>query len=94
MARYSIIAAKPKGETNHCNSQFLTYKESEKPLEWNEHGWLSINAVSDLLRAGNQVLTGAIENGKLTVGEAVEVELRIVKNGAKFKISTMPDKAP
>ena len=92
MAKYRIVAARPKGATNHLNSQFKLYLHDAKDRAWNSIGWKSIADVSDLLQAGHEVLTGKIVDGSMNSGEAVELELRIAKNGTKYKLSDMPDK--
>lgn len=93
MSKYRIVGAKPKGQTNHCNSQFKTYQWGTKDgkLDWWNIGWKTINQVSDLLAAGHEVKTGQYKSGKMKDGAPVELELRITKNSADFKISEMPD---
>lgn len=91
MASYRIVAAKPKNASNHLNSQFKLYKWDAEKKEWSLIGWKSINEVTDLMRAGHEVRTGKIVDGKMNSGAAVEVELRIVKNDTIYKISDMPD---
>jgi len=96
MEQYRIVAAKPKGATNHCNSSFKIFKWEIDPddnvKKWMSKGWQTINQVSVLLQAGHEVRTGHVSAGKMNSGDAVELELRIVHNGTKFKISQMPDK--
>ena len=90
MAQYRIVAAAPKNASNHINSKFNLYKLSVK-TEWDPIGWKSIAEVSDIMRAGHEVLTGKIVGDKMHDGAAVELELRIAKNGTNYKISDMPD---
>lgn len=58
---------------------------------WDSTGWRSLNDVANLMQAGNEVLTGKVAGVKMDHGDAVELELRIVHNGTKYKISAMPD---
>lgn len=91
--KYRIVSAKPKGATNHCNSQFKVFQWGVKDnkTDWWNIGWKTINQVSDFLAAGHEVKTGQYTNGKMADGAPVEVELRITKNNTNFKISDMPD---
>lgn len=91
--KYRIVGARPKGKTNHCNSSFKVYQWGTKDgkLDWWELGWKTINQVSDYLAAGHEVKTAQYKGGKMTDGAPVELELRITKNSADFKISDMPD---
>lgn len=93
MGKYRIVAAKPKGGVNHVKSQFKLYelKQVDKKWVWSPIGWKSLNDVSALMQAGNEVLTGKIVDNTMDDGDAVELELRIVHNGTKYKISGMPD---
>jgi hypothetical protein len=91
MAKYRIVAARPKGATNHLNSEFKMYKFNEEKATWQTAGWKTIHDVSILLKAGNEVRTGKVEAGEMHSGAAVELELRISKNDTKYKISDMPD---
>jgi len=92
MAKYCIIAAKPKGATNHCNSEFKMLMWSAEKSGWQPLGWKEVSFVSDLLRRGHQLLTGNLSERGIKTGAAVEVELRIVENKSDYKISDMPDK--
>ena len=91
--KYRIVSAKPKGATNHCNSQFKVFQSILKDgnSTWRDIGWKSINQISDYLSAGDEVRTGQVKGGKMVDGAPVEVELRITKNNTDFKISDMPD---
>ncbi|MGY2737209.1 hypothetical protein [Sphingomonas sp. UYP23] len=93
--KFRIVSAKPKGATNHCNSKFKVFqwgrKEKDGKVDWWEIGWKSINEISEYLAAGDEVRTGQYKAGKITDGAPVELELRITKNSADFKISDMPD---
>jgi hypothetical protein len=91
MARYSIVAARPKNASHHLNSQFKLYKFDEKEGGWSPDGWRSIAQVSDLMRDGHEMRTGKIVKEELFDGAAVELELRIAKNDTNYKISEMPD---
>jgi hypothetical protein len=88
MAKYRIVAARPKNASSHINSRFKMYQLNEK---WDEIGWKSIGEVTDLMQAGHEVLTGKVVGNKMESGAPVEVELRITKNDTPFKISDMPD---
>lgn len=93
MSRYRIVAARPKGASNHCNAQFKIYqwgKKAEK-VQWWEIGWKSINQVSDYLSAGHEVRTGRYEAGVMKDSAPVELELRITRNGTDFRISDILD---
>lgn len=91
MARYRIVAARPKGAADHLNSQFKLWEFDAKQNQWTLSGWKTIYEVGALLQAGHEVRTGRVAGGKMESGEAVELELRIAKNGTVYKISDMPD---
>ena len=93
MGKYRIVAAKPKGLVNHVKSQFklYEYKLVDGKWVWSPIGWKSLNDVANLMQAGNEVLTGKVVNNRMDDGDAVELELRIVHNGTKYKITGMPD---
>jgi hypothetical protein len=93
MGKYRIVAAKPKGATNHLNAQFkmYEYQVKENKATWVPIGWKTIHDVSALLKAGNEVLTAKVAGDKIDHGAAVELELRISRNDTKYKISDMPD---
>ena len=91
MANYRIVAARPKNKSNHINSSFKTYKYDEQKESWSPDGWKSISQIGDLMRAGHEVCTGKVVGGSMKTGAAVELELRIAKNGSDYKISEMPD---
>jgi hypothetical protein len=91
MEKYRIVAARPKSASNHLNSQFKLFRYDGENSIWSFAGWKSIGDVSDLLRSGHEVRTGKITDGKMSHGAAVELELRIAKNGTVYKIGDMPD---
>jgi len=91
MAKYRIVAARPKNASNHVNSQFKMYEYDEDENTWNSAGWKSISEVSSLMHAGQDVRTGKIIDKKMKSGAAVELELRIAKNETVYKISDMPE---
>lgn len=94
MEKYRITAARPRNAANHLNSEFKVYHRQQKPdgtWIWQYVGWQKIHAISDLIKAGNEVRTGKAEGTKMLDGAAVELELRIAKNDTKYKISDMPD---
>ncbi len=91
MAQYCIVAARPKNAINHLNSQFELYRFDTKTDQWEHVGWRTTFEVSDLLQAGHAVRTGKIDHDKISIGAAVEIELRIAKNDTKYKISEMPE---
>lgn len=94
MRKFRIVGARPKGTTNHLNSQFHTYEllEIDKKLTWSSIGWKTIFEVSDFLKAGHEVKTAQITDKKIAHGAAVEIEMRIAHNLTDYKISGMPDK--
>lgn len=94
MATYCIVAARPKNNSNNLKSQFYLYEKRADTGKWRSLGWRPVNGVVDLMVVGNTVLTGEVSNGSLSLGEPVEVELRIAKNGSNFKISGMSDTEP
>lgn len=91
MAKYRIVAARPKNASNHLNSQFKMFEWDGNEKTWKSVGWKSISDVSNLMRGGHEILTGAIVDNKMKDGAAVEIELRIAKNDTNYKISDMPD---
>lgn len=92
MTKYYIVAAKPGGETALKN-EFKTCRWAQKDGEWQWlSAWRSTDYIADLLRKGNEVVTGKFIGGKMDEGDAIEVELRIKHNGVKYKLSDMPDK--
>jgi hypothetical protein len=93
MGKFRIVAAKPKGLVNHVKSQFKLYKYKlvDEKWVWSSIGWKSINDVAALMQAGNEVRSARISGGQIHHGDALELELRIVHNGTKYKVSEMPD---
>jgi hypothetical protein len=93
MGKFRIVAARPKNATNHLNSEFKVYEDQvgDGKRTWRNIGWKTIHDVSALLKTGNEIRTGKVEDGKMLDGVAVELELRISKNDSKYKISEMPD---
>jgi hypothetical protein len=90
MGKYCITAANHKNVSNHCASQFRVWEYDSVKSAWKPLGSKSINYVTDLLAAGHTVLSGKKNETTITLGAAIEVELRITKNEAQYKISTMP----
>ena len=91
MAEYCIVAARPKNASNHANSSFKLYELDAAADSWKSIGWKSISEVCGLMKAGHELCTGKIAGGNMNSGAAVELELRIAKNGTVYKIGDMPD---
>ena len=92
MANYCITAAKPKGASHHLNSEFYLWKLNTETDKWQKEGWKTISQVVTLMQVGNSVVTAEEKEKSISVGAAVEVELRIAHNKTKYPISKMPDK--
>lgn len=92
MGKYCITGARPKNATHHLNSEFKLWKWDSSTGKWTPQGWKRTAEIAALLDAKNEVLTAKEGETSIASGAAVEVELRIAKNEAKFKISDMPDK--
>lgn len=93
MKKYRIVAARPKGETNHLKSEFKTYeyKEKDGKWAWRPIGWKTIHQISAFMAAGDEVLTGKVVGEKMNDGAAPEMEMRISHNDSKYKFTEMPD---
>lgn len=99
MAKYCITAIRRDNPDNDCASRFKLFEYVEKGDRWfwsivNRRG-VSIYYIADLLSDGHEVLSAEeIESGsntRIKTGVAVELELRIVDNDERYKISQMPD---
>jgi hypothetical protein len=92
MAEYCITAANHKNPRNHVASSFLVWLRNEETAGWKSPGAKSARDVVGLVEAGHTVLTGFFNEKKktITVGEPIEVELRISKNESRFDVNEMP----
>lgn len=90
MAEYCIIAANHKNPNNHVASSFQVYRRDSETKKWQLQGAMSAKEVVTLIEQGHTVITGRVEDGGLSRGAPVEVELRIAKNETKYPISEMP----
>lgn len=94
MSQYRIVAAKPKGLTNHCNASFKVHQWGTKDgvTKWWPIGWKSINDITSLLAGKHEVMTGKLlSDGNIDDGTLVEVELRVATNGGKYNVNALPD---
>lgn len=91
MEKYCITAANHKNKNNHCASQFKVWKYDVSKNNWTPLGGKSINFVNDLLAGGHAVLSAKInDDNKISLGAAIETELRITRNETQYKVSEMP----
>lgn len=95
MTEYCITAVNNSNEDkeNHNNAQFKVWKKKDRISfigDWELMGVKTILEVCELLNSGT-VYTAKEDNGKITTGEPVMVELRISKNGSDYKIGKMPN---
>jgi hypothetical protein len=90
MAKYCITAANHKNPKNHVASSFELWQENRNG--WERLGGRSAKVIVELLESGDTVTTAEYDAKEetLTFGAAVEVELRISKNGGDFPITGMP----
>jgi hypothetical protein len=92
MAKYCITAANHQNQSNHVASSFLVWLFDEQKETWSRLGGKSAKEVVSLIEAGHHVITGKFDAARkvISLGEQVEVEVRIAKNSSKYDISTMP----
>jgi hypothetical protein len=92
MAKYCITAANHQNKSNHVASSFLVWLFDEQKETWSRLGGKSAKEVVSLIEAGHHVITGKFDAARkvISLGEQVEVEVRIAKNSSKYDISTMP----
>lgn len=93
MTKYCITAESSSDEERDLKDEFKTYEwvlNAEKKWVWRGPKWRNSFEISDLLKAGDTVLTAKETGNSITTGAPVEIELRIARNETKYPISEMP----
>jgi len=99
MTKYCITGANRNSTKDDRVSELKLweYKQNDKKeWVWSPLGKKSLNFVAALLAAGHEVVSGKElkKDGvikSITLGAAIEIELRIAKNDDKFKITDLPE---